>query len=92
MGDVATAAKPISGFLANLFNLRWVLGREGHDPCDEQDIDIVLGLPDGLSFIDGAIRFECNVCETWTEWPADISDFELGHNANVCGGSPRCCP
>jgi len=83
---------PVSTYLASLFNLRWVLGRVGYDPCDEWDADEILGLPEGLSMIDGTISFECRSCERWTEWPAAISEFELGHYANVCGGSPRCCP
>ena len=91
MGCEATT-RPVSASLANLFNLRWVLGREGFDPCDEQDIDLVLGLPEGLSFIDGAVRFECRGCEAWTPWEGEIADFEEGHYANMCGGSPRCCP
>ena len=87
-----TIFRPVSLSLANLFNLRWVLGREGYDPCDEQDIDLVLGLPEGLSFSDGAVRFECHGCEKWTPWEGGIADFEEGHYANMCGGSPRCCP
>lgn len=85
-------ARPISGYFANLFNLRWDLGRFGNDPCDEWVIDDVLGLPDGLSFIDGGIKFQCRICESWTEWPAEIADFDINAHENVCGGSPRCCP
>lgn len=82
----------VSSFLARLFDLRWVLGRYGDDPCDEVDIDLILGLPDGLTYRDGCIQFECNACEKWTEWHGEVTDFENGHYANVCGGSPRCCP
>jgi len=89
---LTTPNRPVSGRFANLFNLRWVLGRYGFDPCDEWDIDSVLGLPEGLSFIDGQVRFECRSCGNWTEWPVDVADFELDHDANVCGGSPRCLP
>lgn len=91
MSDVVTC-RPVSASLANLFNLRWVLGREGFDPCDDQDIDLVLGLPEGLSFSNGAVRFECRGCEQWAPWEGDIADFEIDHYANMCGGSPRCCP
>ena len=82
----------VSGSLANLFNLRWVLGRYGFDPCDEWDIDSLLGLPEGLSYIDGEVKFECRVCEAWTIWEGEPHEFEIHHYANVCGGSPRCCP
>ena len=50
-------------------------------------------LPDGLvANADGVIEFECQSCGNWTEWPADIEDFDSDGNANVCGGSPRCSP
>lgn len=78
--------------LEALFGVRYLLGRYGDDPCDEWCIEDIMNLPDGLFYIGGKIQFECNVCEKWTEWPADISEFEIGHYANVCGGSPRCCP
>ena len=84
--------KPISARLAGMFGLRYMLGRYGYDPCDEWDIDVVLGLPEGLSYMAGQVQFECRSCGNWAEWPADIADFELGHRHNVCGGSPRCCP
>lgn len=82
----------VSGRLANLFNLRWVLSRYGFDPCDEWDIDSLLGLPEGLSYIDGKIKFHCERCDALTEWCGEISEFELGNHANLCGGSQRCCP
>lgn len=49
-------------------------------------------LPDGLYLKDGQIVFECRSCGNWTEWPAEIEDFELGADTNVCGGSPWCLP
>lgn len=82
----------ISGKLASLFGLRFILDREGHDPCDEWDIDLVLGLPEGLTYTRGAIRFECLSCGELTEWPADVEDFDIDAIENRCGGSPRCCP
>lgn len=47
-----------SSFLARLFNVRWELGFYGNDPCDEWDIDEVLGLPDGLYYRNGRLQFE----------------------------------
>lgn len=82
----------VSGSLANLFDLRWLLGRYGYDPCDETCVDTVLGLPDGLSYIGGSVKFQCESCAQWTTWEGEIPEFELGHYANRCGGSPRCCP
>jgi len=49
-------------------------------------------LPDGLWEDNGILFFCCNVCDKATEWPEEPEDFEFGHYANVCGGSPRCCP
>lgn len=49
-------------------------------------------LPDGLYEINGAVGFNCNVCDNFTEWNAEVSDFKFGGHENVCGGSPRCCP
>lgn len=89
---MTVATKPISARLASLFNLRWMLGRYGNDPCDEWAIDDLLGLPDGLTYQDGQVQFQCRVCEKWTEWPADVEDFDPDAYQNVCGGSPRCCP
>lgn len=82
----------ISTKFANLFGLRYILGRIGNDPCDEWNIDDVLNLPDGLHYHNGEIRFECRVCKAWTEWPTDVNDFDPDAHENVCGGSPRCCP
>lgn len=84
--------RPISGYFANLFDLRWVLGRYGYDPCDEVDVDILMGLPDGLRYHGGQIQFQCRVCDEWSEWPVDIADFDIDDRNNVCGGSPLCCP
>ena len=82
----------VSGSLANLFNLRWLLGRYGYDPCDQWDISTILGLPEGLSYTDGQIKYRCERCDELAEWCGEIEEFELGHYANLCGGSPRCCP
>lgn len=49
-------------------------------------------LPDGLWWRDGKLMYECGSCGQPSEWPVEIEDFELGHYANVCGGSPRCIP
>jgi len=88
-----TLARPISSsFLARLFNVRWELGFYGNDPCDEWDIDEVLGLPDGLYYRDGRVKFQCRVCEHWTDWEGEAAEFEIDAYENVCGGSPRCCP
>jgi hypothetical protein len=48
-------------------------------------------LPAGLIRSNGVLMYECRVCLTWTEWPAD-ADFELDHPHNMCGRSPWCCP
>lgn len=90
--DGARESLPVSGFLANLFDLRWVLGRCGHDPCDEWDIDTLMGLPDGLSFRDGEVQFECRNCERWSQYHGEVNDFDIDDDMNLCGGSPRCCP
>ena len=86
------AAKPVSGFLAAMFNLRWVLGREGFDPCDEWDPSDILGLPDGLTYRNGRIEYDCVRCGNAAEWPVEIELYEHGDDMNLCGGSPRCCP
>lgn len=50
-------------------------------------------LPEGLwRNADGALMYECESCWKMAEWPVEAEDFELGNPANVCGGSPRCCP
>lgn len=82
----------ISPFLAGMFGLRWILGREGYDPCDEIDVDALMLLPDGLSYQDGRISFQCNCCERWAPWEGEVDEFEYGDPMNLCGGSPRCCP
>lgn len=92
MTDQTNVAVMVSADLARIFNLRWVLGRVGNDPCDEWCIDTLMGLPEGLTYRDGAPQFQCGVCEAWTVWEGDLQSFENGHYANVCGGSPRCCP
>lgn len=81
-----------SSFLARLFNVRWELGFYGNDPCDEWNIDEVLGLPDGLHYRNGRLQFECRNCEAWTDWEAEAHEFEIDNSHNLCGGSPRCCP
>lgn len=80
------------GALANLFRVRFALGLEGYDPCDEWDIDQVLELPEGLTYVRGAIRFECLSCGELAELPCDVSEFDIDAPENLCGGSPRCCP
>lgn len=84
--------EPVSAYLANLFGLRFVLGREGLDPCDEWEIEALLSYPEGLEYREGRAKFSCRVCDAWTDWDGEPGDFEDGHYANVCGGSPRCCP
>lgn len=49
-------------------------------------------LPEGLWEKDGKIMFECRTCGAWTEWPAEIEDYEHGVAENVCGGSQWCLP
>lgn len=49
-------------------------------------------LPEGLIMLAGKVQFACRVCGEWTEWPANIEDFDIDTPENVCGGSPRCCP
>lgn len=46
----------------------------------------------GLELRDGRPHFKCRVCEAWTEWEGEIDEFDPLNHANVCGGSPRCCP
>jgi hypothetical protein len=65
---------------------------DGHMPDCAENVPPDDDLPDGLWECDGRLYFECRGCERDTEWEGDPSDFELGHYANVCGGSPRCCP
>jgi hypothetical protein len=82
----------ISGKLAAMFGLRFILDREGYDPCDEWDIDAVLGLPEGLTYVCGAIRYECLSCGKLAELPCGVEEFDIDCPYNLCGGSPRCCP
>lgn len=49
-------------------------------------------LPDGLRDNEGKVEFECRSCESWSEWHADVADFDINDINNLCGGSPRCCP
>ncbi len=49
-------------------------------------------LPEGLWERGGRLWFECRSCERATEWEGEPDQFEFGHYANVCGGSPRCLP
>lgn len=93
IADAPTISKPIaSSFLARLFNVRWELGFYGSDPCDEWDIDSVLGLPDGLYYRNGRRQFQCLSCDKWTDWEGEVADFKIEDPNNLCGGSPRCCP
>jgi hypothetical protein len=48
--------------------------------------------PDGLWEDNGRFYFQCLSCGNTTEWEDAPGDFEFGHYANVCGGSPRCLP
>lgn len=82
----------ISIKLANLFGLRYILDREGNDPCDDWDINLVMELPEGLWYANGAVQYECESCHQATELPIEPEEFEYGHPHNVCGRSPRCCP
>lgn len=90
--DTATLPVEISLRLANPFDLRWMLGRYGYDPCDECSIDAIFDLPDGLSYRNGSISFQCRVCDNWAEWPVAVEEFDIDSDMNLCGGSPRCCP
>lgn len=50
-------------------------------------------MPPGLwRTSDGTLKFECRGCGEPTEWPAEIAEFDINNHANMCGGSPRCCP
>jgi hypothetical protein len=49
-------------------------------------------LPEGLAMIGGRPQFPCRSCGQWTVWEGELKDFEPDYYANVCGGSPRCCP
>lgn len=82
----------LSTKLEILFGLRFLLDRYGYDPCDEVDIDLVLNLPEGLSYRAGQVQYECESCGEWTELPIDPSEYEHGHPHNVCGRSSGCCP
>lgn len=82
----------ISGKLASLFGLRYILGRVGNDPCDEWDIDALLGLPEGLTYFRGEIRYECLSCGDLAVLPCGVEEFDIDDPNNLCGGSPRCCP
>jgi hypothetical protein len=84
--------REIPARLAGMFGLRYLLDRYGYNPCDEWDIDVVLGLPEGLMYRDGEIQFECKSCERWSQWPAEVADFCDDDPNNLCGGSPRRCP
>ncbi len=43
-------------------------------------------LPDGLREENGVIEFQCRVCESWTEWPAEIADYRNRRDgARPCG-------
>lgn len=78
---------------ASLFGLRYMLDRYGYDPCDEWDIDTVLGLPDGLTYREGKVMASCVSCDRYYEWPVDVSEFDPDDDSgNLCGGSPWCCP
>lgn len=82
----------VSRRLAHLFGLRWVLGREGYDPCDAWAPEDVLGWPPGLTYRNGAAHYYCVSCGELTEWPLEPEEYDEGDPNNLCGGSPRCCP
>lgn len=86
------SAEPIARHWAHLFALRWVLDREGHDPCDEWSIEELLRYPEGLHYRNGRAEYECERCGNWAEWPVEPGEFVYGDDMNLCGGSPRCCP
>lgn len=90
--DTRPASKPISGRIVTLFGLRYLLDRIGYDPCDEWDASDILGLPDGLTYRNGRIEFDCVRCGNPSEWPVEVELFVYGDDMNLCGGSPRCCP
>jgi hypothetical protein len=90
--DTIAATKPNLGRLASLFNVRYLLGRYGYDPCDEWNPSDVLGLPDGLTYRNGRIEYDCVRCGNPAEWPVEVELFVEGDDMNLCGGSPRCCP
>lgn len=55
---------------------------------DETDM-----FPEGLwDTADGTLMFACRSCGQDTAWEGEAQDFDINHYANVCGGSPRCCP
>lgn len=58
----------------------------------EPDKDDNDGLPEGLRLSGNEVQFQCRSCERWVEWPSDVADFEIDNPANMCGGSPHCCP
>src|ERR1700741_3890343 len=67
----------------------WLIeaARRGITPVAEPE------LPEGLRRGEsGRIEFQCGSCGQWSEWPAEIEDFELGHPSNLCGGPPRRLP
>lgn len=53
---------------------------------------MVVDLPDGLTYRNGRIEFDCVSCGNASEWPVETELFELDDPMNLCGGSPRCCP
>lgn len=68
-----------------LFETKPIVGKERQAPSHD-------ALPDGLIRQEGKVQYRCRVCEAWTEWPAEIEEFDINDPHNVCGGSPRCHP
>jgi len=59
------------------------------DSDEDDDAD----LPDGLwRDAKGTLMYECRACGKSDEWPAEIADFDINNYANMCSGSPLCCP
>lgn len=55
-------------------------------------LDLVDQLPEGLWGKGQRLFFECRSCGKETEFEGEHDDFDVHSTANVCGGSPRCCP
>jgi hypothetical protein len=49
-------------------------------------------LPEGLTYRDGRLWFDCAMCGQPTDWPEKPEDFDPENTILLCGGSPRCCP
>lgn len=78
--------------LVALFGVRYEMGRYGNDPCDPWQVEEVLQYPDGLEYHNGRPHTRCRVCDCLFEYEGEPAYFDLNDPANVCGGSPACCP